>query len=88
MKEIMEKLIAEYGLEKRKDPFNGFCGTYFGHRVIYLLSLGLVDVLTESGRYYSCKSEEECRALLNSILPFLKKRHIEHKLNDIEKDFE
>ena len=89
MKEVLKKLIAEYGLEIKKDPFDDTeLGCYNGRVVIYQLSPGLIDVLDESGRFYSSSSEEVCRERLNEILPILRQRMINRKLKKMERDFE
>lgn len=88
MKEVLRKLIAEYGLEIKKDPFDDTdLGYYMGRIVIYLISPGLIDVLYESGAFYSSSSEEVCRERLNEILPILRQRMIDRKLKKMEKDF-
>lgn len=89
MKEILSKLIAEYGLEIKKDPFDDTdLGCYMGWVVIYQLSPGLIDVLDESGAFYSSSSEEVCRERLNEILPIIRQRMLDRKLKKMEKDFE
>lgn len=89
MKEVFNKLVAEYGLELKKDPLDdGPLACYHGKVVMYLLSSGLIDVLDEDGYYYSTNSESNCRDWLNEILPVLKKRDLERKIIKLKKDFE
>ena len=89
MKEVFHKLVAEYGLELRKDPLDdGPIACYRGRVVMYLLSPGLIDVLDEDGNFYSTGSEINCREWLNEILPYLKQRDLERKIIKMEKDFE
>lgn len=89
MKELFYKLVEEYGLELRKDPIDdGPIACYCGRLVMYLLSPGLIDILDSDGNYYSTSSESQCRAWLNDILPYLKKRELERKLLRMERDFE
>lgn len=89
MKEVLSKLIAEYGLEIKKDPFDDTdLGCYNGWVVIYQLSPGLIDVLDESGAFYSSSSEEVCRERLNEIIPIIRQRMLDRKLKKMEKDFE
>lgn len=89
MKELFNKLVAEYGLEVKKDTIDGSpIACYRGRVVMYILSLNLIDVLDEDGSFYSTSSESQCRAWLNDILPVLKKRDLERKLIKMERDFE
>lgn len=88
MKEVFNKLVAEYGLEVNKDPIDGDpIACYRGRVVMYILSSGLIDVLDEDGSFYSTSSETQCRAWLNDILPVLKKRDLERKIRKMEADF-
>ncbi|MBO7212812.1 MAG: hypothetical protein J6V44_17655 [Methanobrevibacter sp.] len=89
MKELFNKLVAEYGLEVKKDPIDGSpLACYRGRVVMYILSLSLIDVLDEDGSFYSTREETQCRAWLNDIIPVLKKRDLERKLIKMERDFE
>lgn len=89
MKEVLKKLIAEYGLEIKKDPFDDTeLGCYNGRVVIYQLSPGLIDVLDEGGSFFSSSSEEVCRERLNEILPILRQRMLDRKLKKMARDFE
>ena len=89
MKELFNKLVAEFGLELRNDPIDdGPIACYRGRVVMYILSPGLIDVLDDDGSFYSTSSETQCRAWLNDILPVLKKRDLERKLIKMERDFE
>lgn len=88
MKEVFNKLVAEYGLELRKDPIDDEpLACYHGRVVMYLLSPGLIDVLDESGRFYSTSSESDCRDWLNEILRYLKQQELERKIRKMENDF-
>lgn len=89
MKEVFHKLVDEYGFELKKDPIDdGPIACYRNRVVMYLLSPGLIDVLDEDGSFYSTSSETQCRAWLNEILPYLKKRDLERKILKMERDFE
>lgn len=89
MKEVFNKLVAEYGFELKKDPIDdGPIACYRGTVVMYLLSPGLIDVLDEDGNYYSTSSEDACREWLNAILPVIKQRDLERKIIKMERDFE
>lgn len=89
MKEVFNKLVAEFGFELKKDPIDGDpIACYRGRVVMYILSPGLIDVLDEDGSFYSTSSETQCRAWLNDILPVLKKRDLERKIIKMERDFE
>ena len=88
MREVLEKLIAEYGLDKKKDPYDGSpIGCYHGFAVIYQLSYGLLDVYDKSGTFLTTSSEETCREWLNEILEYLKTREREEKLKKLNEDF-
>lgn len=88
MKEVFNKLSAEYGLELRKDPLDdGPIACYRGRVVMYLLTANLIDVLYEDGRFYSTSSEEQCREWLNEILPVIKQRDLDRKMRKMESDF-
>lgn len=88
MKEVFNKIVAEYGLELRKDPLDdGPLACYHGRVVMYLLSSGLIDVLDEDGYYYATNSESDCREWLNEILPYLKQQELERKIIKMENDF-
>lgn len=89
MKELFNKLVEEYGFELRKDPIDdGPIACYHGMVVMYLLSPGLIDILDSDGSFYSTSSETQCRAWINDILPYLKKRELERKIRKLEMDFE
>lgn len=89
MKEVFNKLVAEYGLELKKDPLDdGHLACYHGKVVMYLLTSNLIDVLDEDGNFYSTSSESACREWLNEILTYLKKRDLERKILKMERDFE
>lgn len=90
MKEVFNKLVAEYGFELKTDPID--CdrdpiACYRGRVVMYLLSPGLIDVLDDDGNFYSTSSESDCRESLNEILPVLKQRDLERKIIRMESDF-
>lgn len=88
MKEVFNKIVAEYGLELRKDPLDdGPLACYHGIVVMYLLSSGLIDVLGYYGHYYATNSESNCRDWLNEILPYLKQQELERKIRKMENDF-
>ena len=88
MKEVFNKLVAEYGFDLQKDPIDGDpIACCRGRVVMYILSPGLIDVLDEDGSFYSTSSETQCRAWLNDILPVLKRRDLERKLRKMEADF-
>lgn len=88
MKEVFNKLVAEYGFYLQKDPIDGSpIACYRGRVVMYILSPGLIDVLDEDGSFYSTSSETQCRAWLNEILPVLKRRDLERKIRKMEADF-
>lgn len=89
MKEVFNKLVAEYGFELKKDPLDdGPLACYHGKVVMYLLSSGLIDVLDEDGYYYATNSESSCREWLNEILPHLKQKELERKIIKLKRDFE
>ncbi len=89
MKEVFNKLIAEFGLELKDDPIDGdHIACYRGRLVMYLLTPGLIDVLDEDGNFYSTSEESACREWLNDILPYLKKQELEKKMRKMEMDFE
>ncbi len=89
MKELFNKLVEEYGLEVKKDPIDDKpIACYRGRVVMYILSLGLMDILDEDGSFYSTSEESKCRAWLNAILPILKKRDLERKIIKMKRDFE
>lgn len=88
MKELFNKLVAEYGFELKKDPIDGDpIACYRGRVVMYLLTANLIDVLGENGSFYSTSSEKTCREWLNEILPILKQRDLDRKIRKMEKDF-
>ena len=46
MKELFNKLVAEYGFELRKDPIDDVpIACYHGIIIMYLLTSNLIDVL-------------------------------------------
>ena len=88
MKELFNKLVAEYGLEVKKDPIDGSpLACYRGRVVMYILSLSLIDVLDEDGSFYSTSSESACREWLNAIIPVIKQRDLDRKIRKMEADF-
>lgn len=89
MKELFNKLVAEYGFELSKDPIDGDpIACYRGRVVMYLLSPGLIDVLDEDGNFYSTSSESACREWLNDIISVIKQRDLDRKIIKMESDFE
>ena len=89
MRELFNKLVAEYGFELEKDPIDDEpIACYRGRVVMYLLSPGLIDVLDEDGNYYSTSSEDDCREWLNEIITVIKQKDLERKIIKMERDFE
>lgn len=89
MKELFNKLVAEYGFELRQDPIAAVpIACYHGIIIMYLLTSNLIDVLNEDGRFYSTDSESDCREWLNEILPYLKQQELERKIRKLDADFE
>lgn len=89
MKELFNKLVAEYGFELRKDPIDDVpIACYHGIIIMYLLTSNLIDVLDEDGSFYSTDSESDCREWLNEILLYLKQKELDRKLLRMERDFE
>lgn len=89
MKELFNKLVAEYGFELRNDPIDDVpIACYHGIIIMYLLTSNLIDVLSKDGRFYSTDSESDCREWLNEILSYLKQQELERKIRKMKKDFE
>ena len=89
MKELFNKLVAEYGFELRKDPIDDVpIACYHGIIIMYLLTSNLIDVLDQDGSFYSTDSESDCREWLNEILPVLKQKELERKIRKMERDFD